>query len=147
MAGDARRAIENISNLLEEIKIEGVKGQFWMLEDDFKLIESISQDEKAPLSLLPKFDPLVLGHKDRTRIIRSEYMKHVFRKAGDIAATILLDGHIVGTWRKKKTKSSLTVTITPFKKFTKEDMKEVEEKAKALSQYVGVKELKFSVAC
>jgi len=123
-----------------------VKGRFLMLKEDFKTLDSISLDEKAPTCLLPKFDSFVLGHKDRTRIIQSEYMKHVFRpKIGDVAATLLINGHIIGTWRHKKTKNSLTVTITPFQKLLKEDLKEVEEKTKALSQFMGVDELKLLV--
>jgi len=146
MAGETRKAIENSAALLEEVEIEGAKGQFWMLKEDFKLLDSMSLDEKASPCLLPKFDSFVLGHKDRTRIIRGEYMKHVFRKAGDVAATLLINGHIVGAWRQKKTKNSLEVTITPFQKLMEKDLKEVEKKAKELSQFIGVDQLKFSIA-
>jgi len=147
MAGDVRNAIDNVTgSLLEEVEIKGVKGRFWMLKEDFKILARMSLDEKAPPYLLPKFDSFVLGHKDRTRIIRPEYMKHVFRKAGDIAATLLINGRIVGTWRQKKTKDTLTVTISPFQKLTKKDLKEVGEKVKALCRFVSVDQLKFSMA-
>jgi len=146
MAGDAKKAIESGASLLKEVEIEGVKERFRMLKEDFKTLDSMSLDEKVPPSLLPKFDSFVLGHKDRTRIIRSEYMKHVFRKAGDIAATLLINGQILGTWRQKKTRHTLTVTITPFTKLQKEDLGEIEEKAKALSQFMEADELKLSVA-
>jgi uncharacterized protein YcaQ len=145
MADDAKKAIESVSSQLEKVAIDGGKERFWMLKEDIKILDSISLDHKAPPSLLPKFDSLVLGHKDRTRIIQNEYMKHVFRKAGDIAATVLINGHIIGAWRQKKTKKSLTVTITPFAKIGKEDLKEVEEKAKELSHYMKFEELKFSL--
>jgi len=146
MAREAEKAIESACSVLKEVEIKGVKSQFWMLKEDFKLLDSITLDDKAPPSLLPKFDSFVLGHKDRTRIIRSEYRKHVFRKAGDIAATLLINGHIVGTWRQKKTEKSLTVMITPFHKLLKEDLKEVEKKAEELGQFVGVDQFKFSIA-
>jgi len=147
MAGDTRKTIENVAgSLIEEVEIEGAKGQFWMLKEDFKLLDAINLDEKVPLSLLPKFDSFVLGHKDRTRIIRSEYMKNVFRsKIGDVAATLLINGRIVGTWRHEKTKTSLTVTVTPFQKLGKEDLKEVEEKTKELSQFMGVAKLELRI--
>jgi len=146
MAGDARKAIDGAGSQLEEVEVKAVKGRFWMLKEDFKTLDSINLDEKAPPNLLPKFDSFVLGHRDRTRIIKSEHMKHVFRKAGDVAATLLINGHIVGTWKQKKTRNSLTVTVTPFQKISKEDLKEIEERAKALSQFTGVDELKLSVA-
>jgi len=148
MAGDAKKAIENVAEpKLAEVKIEGVKGQFWMLKEDFKLLDSIDLDEKTCPRLLPKFDSSLLGHKDRGRIIQDEFKKHVFRpKVGDVAATVLVDGEIVGTWTQKKAKNSLTLTIKPFKKILKEDMKEIEEEAKKLSHFMRVDQLKFSVA-
>jgi len=146
MAGDARKAIESAAgSLTEEVEIEGVKGRFWMLKKDFKILDKIRLDEKASPCLPPKFDSFVLGHRDRTRIIRNEHKKNVFRKAGDIAATLLINGRIVGTWMQKKNKNILTVTIAPFQKLSKEDLREVEEKARELSRFIGAKQLKFSI--
>lgn len=145
MAGDAKRAIENSSKLLEEVKVEGKKERFLMLKDDIRALDSMSSDEKMPACLLPKFDSILLGHKDRTRIVRDKHSKRVFKKAGDTAATVLINGQVAGTWRQKKSKSTLMVTISPFVKIGKEDMQEVEEKAKELSRYMGL-ELKLSTA-
>lgn len=147
MAGDARKAIENLAgSLIEEVEIEGVKARLWMLKEDFKALDLISLDEKTPACLLPKFDSFVLGHKDRTRMIQDEYKKHVFRKAGDIAATLLINGQIAGTWTQKKTKNRLTIMIKPFQKLKREDLKETEKKAKELCQFMRVDQLQFSVA-
>jgi len=148
MAGDTQRVIGSVSDFkLEEVKVEGLKGSSWILKDDFKLLDSIDLKEKASPRLLPKFDSFLLGHKDRTRIIQGEYRKYVFMmKVGDIAATVLINGQVVGTWRHEKTKESLTVTIKLFQKISKEDLKEVKEEAKALSQFMGFNELRFSVA-
>jgi hypothetical protein len=96
--------------------------------------------------LLPKFDSYVLGHKDRTRIILGEHKKYVFRKAGDIAATLLINGRIMGTWTHKKTKSSLVVAITPFRRLAKDEVSRIEEEARELSQFMGAAQLKLSFA-
>jgi uncharacterized protein YcaQ len=147
MASDAKKAIENVrDSLLEEVEIEGAKGFFLLLKHDLKLLDSINIDEKAPPRLLPKFDSYVLGYKDRTRIIADEHKKFVFRKAGDITATLLLDGRIVGTWTHKKAKNSLTVAITPFRRLVKDELQQVEEEARKLSQFMGVEQLKLSFA-
>jgi uncharacterized protein YcaQ len=147
MVGDVRKAVEKAEgSLLEQVEIEGVKGRFWMLRRDSKLVNSLNLEEKAPPCLLPKFDSFVLGHKDRTRIIADRYKKHVFRKAGDVSATLLINGNIAGTWKQKKNRNTLTVTIIPFQKLMKEDLNEVEEKAQELRQFMGVDNLKFSLA-
>ncbi len=147
MAGDAKNAIESAGSKIDVVKVEGVNGRFLFLKHDFKLIDSVNLDEKAPPCLLPKYDSLLLGHKDRTRIISDEHKKRVFKpKVGDIAATLLINGRIAGTWRHKKTKHALTITITPFQKIAKDDLKEVEQKAKELSHYIEIEECKLSIA-
>lgn len=145
MAGEAREALHNVASELEEVEIEGVNGQFWMLKKDYQTLMGMNLDEKFPARLLPKFDSFGLGHKDRTRIIRKEFMKQVFRKAGDIAATVLVNDNIVGTWRQKKTKNSITVSIAPFQKLEKEDLKEIKITAEDFSRFIGVSKLKFEV--
>jgi hypothetical protein len=139
MASDTRKSLENIASELEEVKIEDVKGQFWMQKKDHKILMEMNLDKKTPVHLLPKFDSFVLGHKDRVRIIEREFMKQVYRPpAGDVAATILVDGRIVGTWRHKKTKNNITVSISPFQKLEKEDLKEIKNVAEDFGRFLGV---------
>jgi DNA glycosylase AlkZ-like len=146
MAGDAKRAVENSSSRIEQIKVEDTKGQFWILKEDMKTLDSIDPTEPARAFLLPKFDSILLGHKDRTRIIKDQYKKLVFKpKVGDIAATVLVDGQIAGTWKYTKKRRALIVVIKPFGKITRDDMAEVKQQAKELSQYMGTEELDFSI--
>jgi len=146
MTSDARKTLENLASELEEVKIEGVKGQLWMQKKDYKALMEIDLDEKSPIHLLPKFDSFVLGNKDRTRIIQREFMKQVFRpKIGDVAATILVNDDIAGTWRHKKTKNSVAVSILPFQKLKKEDLKEIKSAAEDFRQFIGVSQLKLEV--
>jgi len=144
MASDARKTLENIAPEIEEVKIEGVKGQFWMQKKDYKTLMEMDLDEKTSVHLLPKFDSFVMGHKDRIRIIEREFMKRVYRPpAGDVAATILINDRIVGTWRHKKTKNSVTVSISPFQKLEKENLKEIRSAAEDFGEFIGVSQLKF----
>ncbi|MGB9135131.1 MAG: crosslink repair DNA glycosylase YcaQ family protein, partial [Candidatus Bathyarchaeia archaeon] len=146
MAGDAKRAIEKASSLLTRVTVEGSKGSYLLLKEDMKNVAFIDLDEEAPLRLLPKFDSMLLGHKDRARIIQEKHKKRVFKpKVGDISATVLADGRIVGTWKQKKTKKTLTITLELFEKIGKEDLKQAEREAKELSHYMGLTELKFVV--
>ena len=141
---DFKKTIENVSSQLEEVEIEGVRGRFLMLKEDLKTLDSISLSEKAPVCLLPKFDSILLGHRDRTRIIGDEHRKYVFKpKVGDVAATVLVDGKVVGTWSQEKTRRVLAITVTTFEKMRKEDLKEVKEKARELSKFMGFDELEF----
>ncbi|HKZ93897.1 MAG TPA: winged helix DNA-binding domain-containing protein [Candidatus Bathyarchaeia archaeon] len=147
VAGDAKKAIEGASDMIEEVEIEGAKGRFWLLKKDFRTLASICLDERPPAILLPKFDSILLGHKDRTRIIRDEYKKRVFKpKVGDIAATVWIDGHVAGTWKTQKTKQALSILIAPFEKIGKEDLRDLEKRAQELGSYTGFGESKLMLA-
>ena len=146
MAGDAKRAIENASSTIEQIEVEDTKGQLWILKEDMKTLDSIDPTEPTPARLLPKFDSILLGHKDRARIIKDQHKKLVFKpKVGDIAATVLIDGQIAGTWKHTKKRRALVVSIKPFGKIAQDDMAEVKQQARELSQYMGTEELDFSI--
>jgi hypothetical protein len=146
MAGDAKRAIENASPMLERVKVKDARGQFWTLREDRKILDSVDVDQPAPARLLPKFDSILLGHKDRSRIIKDQYKRLVFKpKVGDIAATVLASGQVAGTWRHKRKGHTLAVSIKPFGKMTEADLEEVKQQAEELSQHAGAEELDFSV--
>jgi hypothetical protein len=52
----------------------------------------------------------------------------------------------MGTWTHKRTKSSLAVVVTPFRKLVKDELRQVEEEARELSRFMGVAQLKLSFA-
>lgn len=58
-------------------------------------------DAPAPVRFLPRFDNLVLSHKDRTRIIADEHRPLVI-DGGWVKSTILVDGFVAGTWEVEK---------------------------------------------
>jgi Winged helix DNA-binding domain len=55
-------------------------------------------DAPAPVRLLPKWDNVLLAFADRRRTISDELRKCVIGKNGDVAATVLVDGIVAGTW-------------------------------------------------
>src|SRR3954447_25484342 len=57
--------------------------------------------EPAPphVRLLPRFDGWLLGHRDRSLIMRDEHDKAVRPGGGILAATLVVNGRIEGTWK------------------------------------------------
>jgi DNA glycosylase AlkZ-like len=70
----------------------------------------------APVRFLPKWDNVLLGYADRTRVISDEHRKIVIGKNGDVAQTFLVDGFVAGLWRVVKGR----VEIEPFGRIPKE---------------------------
>ncbi|GGS27998.1 winged helix DNA-binding domain-containing protein [Actinokineospora fastidiosa] len=71
-------------------------------------------DTPAPARYLTDFDNLLLSHADRTRVISDEHRRTVITKNGIVHPTILIDGHVAGTWRITRTRTAATLTVTPF---------------------------------
>ena len=84
---EARRAYAQLE--LEEIEVIGRRA--WVPRGL----------EPAPphVRLLPMFDGLLLGHRDRSLILRPEHDQAVRPGGGILAATLVVDGQIEGTWK------------------------------------------------
>jgi hypothetical protein len=70
-------------------------------------------DTPAPVRLLPDYDNLVLAYRDRSRFVPEEHRKEVFRPAGVVRATFLVDGVVAGVWKGD--------AVEPFGRLAKRD--------------------------
>jgi len=86
----------------------------------------------APVRFLPKWDNVLLGFADRTRVLPEEYRKTVIAKNGDVAQTFLVDGVVAGTWRQEKGK----VTLAPFAPLPRAVRLEAEDEAARLAEFL-----------
>jgi hypothetical protein len=82
-------------------------------------------DRPAPVVFLPEFDNAVLGHADRTRILRSGDRPLVMPGWSIVRPTVLVDGFVAATWSRK----DATVTVTPFRPLAASDRSAVEREA------------------
>jgi hypothetical protein len=82
----------------------------------------------APVRFLPKWDNLLLGFADRTRVLPEEYRKRVISTNGDVAQTFLVDGFVAGTWRAERGR----VVVEPFAALSRSVRAEVDAEARRL---------------
>jgi hypothetical protein len=90
-------------------------------------------DRPAPVRLLPKWDSVLLAHKDRRRVLPDEYRSAVIGNNGDVARTFLIDGTVAGTW-------SLVhgnVTLRPFAPVPRRAQRELDEEARRMEAFVA----------
>lgn len=73
--------------------------------------------EDPPPRLLPRFDVLVLGHRDRSRFFDEAVRTRIFRPAAVVEAVFLVDGRVAGTWREARGK----LKLEPFGKLSRAD--------------------------
>jgi Winged helix DNA-binding domain len=86
---DARCAFAAIAGELEEVEVLGRRA--WVPR---------GLEPAAPaVRLLPAFDGILLGHRDRELTVRPEHARAVLPGGGILRPTVLADGLVEGTWR------------------------------------------------
>ena len=86
----------------------------------------------APVRFLPKWDNVLLGYADRTRVLPEPYRRRVIGKNGDVAQTFLVDGLVAGIWRV----DSGRVVLEPFAR-CRAARRELEDEAGRLEAFLA----------
>jgi hypothetical protein len=137
-----RKALKGMEAEIEKIEIQGLDGTFVLLKPGLAGLESVCGPENH-VRLLPRFDPYVVGYKHRQRLIASEHEERVFwKRRGEIAASILADGRIVGTWAHKKKRGELTITFSLFEEVSDGTVERIHSGAERLGEFIGGKEIR-----
>jgi len=102
-------------------------------------------DIPAPVRFLPEYDNLLLSYSNRTRVIADEHRSKVFLPGLRVAASILVDGFVRGTWKIENTKNTATLVIELFDKPNKQDRAVLIEEGERLIRFVEAKAKSFEV--
>jgi len=99
---DARRAYAAIERELQEVEVLGRRA--W-------LPRGLAAPETPPAPrLLPAFDGLLLGHRDRALTVRPQHAHAVLPGGGVLRPTLLVAGRVEGTWRLERSRPA----VEPF---------------------------------
>jgi len=95
--------------------------------------------EVWPVRLLPLYDTLLMGHKDKrwTVPVPSDE-KAIWRKAAYVAATVLHRGRLVATWTFVERKRGVVLTLEPLHGWDESLRDAVQEQAEGLAAHVGL---------
>jgi hypothetical protein len=77
---------------------------------------------------LAGFDQLLMGYRDRSRMMDERYKRDVTTNTGIVHPTVLLDGRIQAKWKKSGTK----LTVTPFRDISQKNRRRIARYAKGL---------------
>jgi hypothetical protein len=104
---DARAGLEMIKTQLYQ---ETIDGQIcWATHN-----ESIPKDPTPTAYLLPAFDEYFLAYKVRNAVLDPKYDKLAVSNNGVFRPMIVIDGQIVGIWKRTLGKSAVVITSSPF---------------------------------
>ncbi len=133
---EANPIFEGISGSLAEVAVSGQKRKLLILEED---AQSLLDAEKEPnvARLLPKFDALIMGHRDKARFIDPSTRSSIFLPTAEVAATMLLNGKIEGVWGMKKERKQWRIELSTFREFTEEERELVDAEIEGLRGFTG----------
>ena len=86
----------------------------------------------APPRLLPRWEELLLAHKDRTRVLPEQYRKTVIALKGDVNQAFLVDGFVAGAWRQEGER----IVLDPFAPLPRGARRELDDEARRLATWL-----------
>jgi hypothetical protein len=126
----------DVDMALEALSKDLTKESFGSTGPYFSLGGNLDAKDPPGVIILPEFDSLMMGYKDKTRFLSQERLKRVFWGLGGIKRTILLDGFVAATWTKKKERTGMTVTVEPLRKLAAQERRSIED---AFGDYAAYK--------
>jgi hypothetical protein len=97
--------------------------------------------EKSPaIYLLPPFDEYTVAYKDRTAVLNSEHNRHVNTGYGIFAPIIVLNGQVVGSWKRaiKKDKVEISKNLFTSDEFTKAENRAFDTAVNRYAEFLGM---------
>lgn len=137
-AATVRDTAARASGLLVPVAVEGRTSPLLALEEDADVLQS-SLPEAPAVTLLPKFDAMLLAWKDPSRVLDGGDHEAVFRPAGQIEAVILMRGRAVATWRIKQIPGGMNVTVTPLRHVGRTAQQQVKTAFEGLGAWSGAR--------
>ena len=115
---DAKHVLQGVRPALAEVNAESHRGKLYVLKEDLPELEAA--EPEPSLRLLPKFDALIMGHRDKSRIMSEEARRRVFLPTAEVSATVLLNGRVEGVWSIKKSGEAWRIDLSLFERFSGE---------------------------
>jgi hypothetical protein len=129
-AADARAGLESVASRLTRETVDGAT--FWMAEN-------FAHAGEGSAHMLPGFDEYLLGYTDRSAVLAARHAPKIIPgNNGVFMPTLVLDGQVVGTWKRAPRKKALALTLAPFARSTKALIRALEPAAERLGAFHGL---------
>ena len=130
---DARQGIELAGPQLERVKLK--TGLFWQGQPSGPRKGA----RTSTALLLPNYDEYLVAYVDRSLMFAEADADKLDSRGNPIFQnTVLVDGRIVGTWRRTLKARSVAVALDLHRRLTKAERAAVDEAVDAYSRYVGL---------
>jgi hypothetical protein len=131
-AGHVKIALAVARPSLQELVLGGVS--YWMARD-----ARPAAPPAVPVLALPGFDEYLLGYRDRSAVLAAEHRQRIAPGANGIfMPTIVVQGQVLGTWRRTASSKGVRVEAVPFTTLSASALKGFELAAGEYGRFLGV---------
>lgn len=129
--GDARAGLEMVSSRFVQ---ETTDGQLYWSSPDVPAVG----DTSPAAFLLPSFDEYLVGYRDRSAVLDPLHAKQAAPRGGMLSATLVLDGQVVGTWKRTLKRDKVVLQVAPFSGPDQTQGHEVAAAASRYGRFIGL---------
>jgi hypothetical protein len=127
---DCKKGIGMITTSLEKVIVE--KNEYYFYQSD-----SSNDNQVQNIHLLPIYDEFIMGYKDRDAFFQH---KDITKKSLKLSYDnmVMMDGQIIGTWRRVVKSDSLIVSFQFLQSLSKSQSKLLERAVHHLAEFIGM---------
>jgi len=125
---DARRGLMLVGDTLQQTELN--QKIYWHSPN-------FNVSQRPSLFLLPGFDEYILGYKDRSAVLASEYVNRIIPGGnGVFQATIVSNGQVIGIWKRATKAKSTRIHLEPFSALSETEKKATVQQAKRYEMFL-----------
>ncbi len=129
---DARAGLEMAASQLAQETIDGTV--YWSPQDQ-PLVHATS----PAVYLLPGFDEFMVSYRDRSASLDPLHTNRINPGSnGVFSPTMVIDGRVVGTWKRALKKNAVVITASPFKSLSTSETQNLATAAERYSTFLRV---------
>lgn len=129
-----KEAQEGISMIQSKLKEETIDGKTYLFVKEIQHPKRTSP--KA--FLLSIYDEYTIAYNDRSPLSGERHIEKMISMGNALTAVMILDGRVVGTWKRVMKKNSVEIKLSPFEILNKAQHEAFEKEAQAYGTFIGL---------
>jgi hypothetical protein len=121
---------------------ETIGGQtFWLPPST-----SFAKERSPAIHLLPAYDEYTVAYKDRSAVLDPVHTKRVATGNGIFFPILVIDGQVIGTWKRTLKRGEVVITPSPFVPLSRSQTRALTPAARRYGTFLGL-EAMLDPAC
>ncbi len=140
---DTRAGLEAVATEFHQAAIE--EQTYWFANDALPPRSPSPRDLSPTAYLLSIYDEYTIGYKDHRAIVTAENGERMAAMGNALQNVIIIDGQVVGTWRRTIKPASLIVGLNPFVSLTEDQRRAVVSSTEMYGRFLNLKSEEISI--